>query len=202
MRPGMCAVRRQLGFETPCSEAPRSTGRSRSGCSRSECGLQAASAKAHFAQRSEDAKRRPEPKTEQCWWTVPHEESTGEAAPPQFPVHENGLSFLVRAYDGFSTGLFLDQRENRRRVRELASGKRVLNLFAYTCGFSVAAAAGGAAQTVSVDASVKHLESLIERLGRYGTPTTSVILSSPVEARAVDLRAAHARAGASHSRRP
>lgn len=51
-------------------------------------------------------------------------------------------------------------------------------------------------------ASVKHLESLIERLGRYGTPTTSVILSSPVEARAVDLRAAHARAGASHSRRP
>ena len=55
-------------------------------------------------------------------------------------------------------GLFLDQRDNRRRIRAQARGKDVLNLFAYTCGFSVAAAAGGAASTVSVDLSPKALE--------------------------------------------
>lgn len=52
---------------------------------------------------------------------------------------------------GHKTGLYLDQRENRRLVRGLADGRRVLNLFAYTGGFSVAAAAGGARRVVSVD---------------------------------------------------
>jgi 23S rRNA G2069 N7-methylase RlmK/C1962 C5-methylase RlmI len=55
-------------------------------------------------------------------------------------------------------GLFLDQRDNRKRVRDLSAGKEVLNLFAYTCGFSVAAAAGGARSTTSVDLSPSHLE--------------------------------------------
>ena len=77
----------------------------------------------------------------------------GEAAPAPFVIHELGLAYRVRLGDGLKTGLFLDQRDNRRRVRELSQGKRVLNLFAYTCGFTVAAAAGGAASTVSVDAS-------------------------------------------------
>ncbi len=82
----------------------------------------------------------------------------GEAVEPELTVLENGLNFVVRPYDGYSVGLFLDQRDNRRRIRELAAGRRVLNLFAYTCGFSVAAAAGGADETVSVDLSVRHLE--------------------------------------------
>lgn len=82
----------------------------------------------------------------------------GEPAPPQVEVHENGLLFTIRPYDGFSVGLFPDQRDNRRRIRELAAGKNVLNLFAYTCGFSVAAAVGGAKSTTSVDLSPKHLE--------------------------------------------
>lgn len=82
----------------------------------------------------------------------------GEPAPDELVVHELGVPFLVRLGDGLSTGIFLDQRQNRGVVRELASGQSVLNLFAYTCGFSVAAALGGAFRTVSVDASAPALE--------------------------------------------
>jgi len=82
----------------------------------------------------------------------------GEAAPDDVTIVEDGVPFLVRLGDGLSTGLFLDQRTNRRRVREMAAGASVANLFAYTCGFTVAAALGGAVRTVSVDASVAALE--------------------------------------------
>jgi 23S rRNA (cytosine1962-C5)-methyltransferase len=82
----------------------------------------------------------------------------GDAAPDDLAIVEDGMALLVRLGDGLSTGVFLDQRANRRRVREMAAGARVANLFAYTCGFSVAAALGGAARTVSVDASVAALE--------------------------------------------
>jgi 23S rRNA (cytosine1962-C5)-methyltransferase len=82
----------------------------------------------------------------------------GDAAPDDVAIVEEGMPLLVRLGDGLSTGLFLDQRSNRRRVREMAAGASVANLFAYTCAFSVAAALGGAARTVSVDASVAALE--------------------------------------------
>jgi len=82
----------------------------------------------------------------------------GTAAPKELEVRELGLPYLARLGDGLSTGIFLDQRENRRRVRELSAGKRVLNLFAYTCPFTIAAAAGGASRTVSVDAARAALE--------------------------------------------
>ncbi len=82
----------------------------------------------------------------------------GSAAEDEIVVHEHGLPYLARLGDGLSTGIFLDQRENRRRVGAMAGGKRVLNLFAYTCPFTVAAAAGGAARTVSVDASKGAIE--------------------------------------------
>ena len=82
----------------------------------------------------------------------------GEASDQEVRIRENGLTFLVRPYDGYSVGLFLDHRENRRRIRALSNDKRVLNAFAYTCGFSVAAAAGGAKSTVNVDISKKALE--------------------------------------------
>lgn len=72
-------------------------------------------------------------------------------------VYERGLPLEVRLGDGLSTGIFLDQREARRRVRELAKDARVLNLFSYTCAFSAAAAAGGAHLTLSVDASRESL---------------------------------------------
>lgn len=81
----------------------------------------------------------------------------GRAAPPDFVIREHGVPYEVRLGDGLSTGLFLDQRDNRRRVRDFAPGRRVLNLFAYTCGFSCAAGAGDAASVVSVDASASAL---------------------------------------------
>ena len=73
-------------------------------------------------------------------------------------VEEGGLRFLVNLFDYLDTGLFLDHRPLRARVRELAQGKRFLNLFCYTGSVSVYAAAGGAATTTSVDLSKTYLE--------------------------------------------
>jgi 23S rRNA (cytosine1962-C5)-methyltransferase len=81
----------------------------------------------------------------------------GAQVPPELPVLEHGMTFLVRPYDGYLTGLFLDHRLSRLRVRQLAGGRRVLNAFAYTCGFTLAAVLGGARETVSVDISKKSL---------------------------------------------
>ncbi len=89
---------------------------------------------------------------------APEAPIAGRAAETELEVRENGLPFLVRLGEGLSTGLFLDQRANRARVRAEAGGARVLNLFAYTCAFSIAAAAGGAVEVVSVDAARKQLE--------------------------------------------
>lgn len=70
-----------------------------------------------------------------------------------FTVLEYGLKFQVNLIDYLDTGLFLDHRETRRLVASISEGKRVLNLFAYTCSFSVHAAAAGAVFTKSVDMS-------------------------------------------------
>lgn len=81
----------------------------------------------------------------------------GPAPPERFFVRENEMSLEVDVHRGQKTGAFLDQRDNRLRVRDLASGRRVLNLFSYTGGFSIAAALGGAASVTSVDtASAAH----------------------------------------------
>ncbi|MCB9681599.1 MAG: class I SAM-dependent rRNA methyltransferase [Alphaproteobacteria bacterium] len=66
-------------------------------------------------------------------------------------VREHGMALLVRPHSGQKTGTFLDQREHRRMVRGWAAGRLVTNLFAYTGGFSVAAALGGAAHVTTVD---------------------------------------------------
>ncbi len=71
---------------------------------------------------------------------------------------ENGITFECDPLHGQKTGFFLDQRENRARVEKLSSGKSVLNVFAYTGGFSVYAARGGAKQVVSVDVSAPALQ--------------------------------------------
>lgn len=70
-----------------------------------------------------------------------------------FTVLEYGLKFKINLLDYLDTGLFLDHRETRRLVASVAKDKRVLNLFAYTCSFSVHAAAAGAIFTKSVDMS-------------------------------------------------
>jgi 23S rRNA (cytosine1962-C5)-methyltransferase len=78
---------------------------------------------------------------------------TGIPAPDPLEVRENGLNFLVSLEFGLNTGLFPDQRANRRDLMSRVKGKRVLNLFSYTGAFSVAAAAAGASLVTSVDAS-------------------------------------------------
>lgn len=70
-----------------------------------------------------------------------------------FTVQEYGVKFWVNLSDYLDTGLFLDHRETRQRAASLAKGKRVLNLFSYTCSFTVHAAHHGAAFTKSVDLS-------------------------------------------------
>lgn len=74
-----------------------------------------------------------------------------------FEVQEGGLHFWVNLTDYLDTGLFLDHRITRQMVRNEAAGKRVLNLFAYTGSFSVYAAAGGAAEVVTVDLSNTYI---------------------------------------------
>lgn len=66
---------------------------------------------------------------------------------------ENGAVFEIRPGAGLSVGLFLDMREVRAAVRASVKGLRVLNCFAYTCGFGVAAGLGGASEVVNVDVS-------------------------------------------------
>jgi 23S rRNA (cytosine1962-C5)-methyltransferase len=73
-------------------------------------------------------------------------------------VRESGLNFVVDPEEGQKTGFFLDQRENRRIAGTLASGRRVLNLFSYTGGFGVYAAAGGASAVTNVDISGRAIE--------------------------------------------
>ena len=70
-----------------------------------------------------------------------------------FSVLEYGTQFKINLLDYLDTGLFLDHRETRQMVASYAKGKRVLNLFAYTCSFSVQAAKAGAIFTKSVDMS-------------------------------------------------
>lgn len=84
----------------------------------------------------------------------------GEALPEALMVREKGWVLEIRFYDGLSTGLFLDQRENRGWVSDWAAQRKlpaVLNTFAYTCAFSVAAAKAGAV-TTSVDVSGRYLD--------------------------------------------
>lgn len=76
---------------------------------------------------------------------------------PEWTANENSLKFQFRSNQGLSPGLFLDQRDNRQMIQKLAKDKSVLNLFSYTCGFSVAAGKGGANQITSVDLSAKFL---------------------------------------------
>ncbi|MGO8927174.1 MAG: pseudouridine synthase [Limisphaerales bacterium] len=117
--------------------------------------------------------------TRQVRRAVPAEASPqlvhGAAAPERFTIRENGLCFELSFAEGYSVGLFLDQRDNRRRLLtgHLAAGFplspssprpasedgkwQILNTFAYTCGFSVCAAKAGA-RTTSLDLSKRSLD--------------------------------------------
>lgn len=84
----------------------------------------------------------------------------------EFPllVKENGENFAIYLNDGAMVGVFLDQREVRKKIRdEYAKGKNVLNTFSYTGAFSVFAAAGGAKKTTSVDLAKRSLSKTTEQ---------------------------------------
>jgi 23S rRNA (cytosine1962-C5)-methyltransferase len=82
----------------------------------------------------------------------------GEKAPVPMVVRENGLNYLVDLREGLNTGIFPDQRRNRKEVMDRVQGKSFLNLFAFTGAFSVAAASAGASRVTSVDVSKKYLD--------------------------------------------
>ncbi len=95
----------------------------------------------------------------------------GEAligAAPVEPVVfvENGLEFAADVVHGPKTGHFLDQRDNRVRVRSIASGARVLDVFCSTGGFSVNAAAGGAVSVHGIDVSPHAIDAAVTNMGR------------------------------------
>jgi 23S rRNA G2069 N7-methylase RlmK/C1962 C5-methylase RlmI len=133
-----------------------------------------------------------------------------DAARATFTVHEGGLAFEVNLSDYVDTGLFLDHRETRARVRAEASGKRFLNLFCYTGAFTVHAAAGGASASTSVDLSKTYLEwagrnlalnrlaserhelvraDALEFLRRPGEPYDLAVLDPPTSSNSKKMRA-------------
>lgn len=88
-------------------------------------------------------------------------------------IRENGLRFFVQPGGGQKTGFFLDQRANRAAVRALAAGKRVLNVFSYTGGFGVSAAAGGAVSVEEIDVSAPAIA--IARRNHELNPSSATI---------------------------
>ena len=88
----------------------------------------------------------------------------GDRAAKRCAIIEYGLNFRVDVEQGQKTGFFLDQRENRQRVRELAAGRGVLDGFSYTGGFSIAALAGGAKRVTAVESSKDAIQIARENL--------------------------------------
>jgi len=99
------------------------------------------------------------------------------AGESQWTGEENGVRYLFREAQGLSPGLFLDQRHNRRWVMEHARDQRVLNLFSYTGGFGLCAAAGAAAEVVNVDSSRNTQEWARENFLLNGFALTDVEFS-------------------------
>lgn len=81
----------------------------------------------------------------------------GTAPPEDVFILENGVQFHIDIVQGHKTGFYLDQRDNRALVEHHARGRRVLNCFSYTGGFSLAALKGGASEVLSIDSSASAL---------------------------------------------
>jgi 23S rRNA (cytosine1962-C5)-methyltransferase len=92
------------------------------------------------------------------------------------PIIEHGLNFRVDVEQGQKTGFFLDQRDNRQRVRALAAGREVLDGFSYTGGFAIAALAGGASRVCAIESSKEAIQVAKENLA-----------ANPLEAAKIDF---------------
>ncbi len=98
----------------------------------------------------------------------------GDSPPRVFRVQEHGLQYQVNLLRTQHTGLFLDQRDTRRMVARRATGKRMANLFAYTCSFAVAAAAARAEVVFSVDTARPGLNTGKENFKLNGLTETGI----------------------------
>lgn len=94
--------------------------------------------------------------------------------PVPVPVNEDGVRYTVDVVGGHKTGFYIDQRDNRQMVAQQAAGRRVLNCFCYTGGFSLAARQGGASEVVSIDSSADALAlaAAHEPLNGFDPPST------------------------------
>lgn len=92
----------------------------------------------------------------------------GRQPPRDLVIVENGLRFYVDLDAGQKTGLYLDQRQNRRYLEPWCEGKRVLNCFSYTGGFTLYAVRGGAREVTSVDVAVPVIDQLRRNLDLNG----------------------------------
>jgi len=114
---------------------------------------------------------------------------------PTAPIHfqENGLTFAADVVRGHKTGFFFDQRDNRFRVRDLSANRHVLDVFAYTGGFSVYAAAGGAKSVLSLDISEPALAAAQANfaLNQSGCPAQHEILVADAFEGLEQLRSSH-----------
>ncbi len=106
---------------------------------------------------------------------------TGEEPPAMLGILENGLTFLVDVRKGHKTGFYLDQRENRAKLREVVEQRvamveppRVLNVFSYTGGFGLYAVAAGALSVTNVDSSAEVLQIGWRTLAQNGLASTAV----------------------------
>ncbi|MGB8331176.1 MAG: class I SAM-dependent methyltransferase, partial [Polyangiales bacterium] len=105
----------------------------------------------------------------------------GESPPELVTVVEHGMKLVANLWHGQKTGLFLDHRESRWRVRRLSDARRVLNLYGYTGGFSVAAGLGGASEVVTVDSARLALELAVQSWNANGLePRRHGIVASDV----------------------
>lgn len=127
-------------------------------------GLRSAGMQAVFLRGDTDARKRE-------GLPATSEPLAGERDWSNLEAVENGLRYRVDAARGHKTGFYLDQRENRALVRSLAGSKSVLNLCAYTGGFTVSAAAGGARLWRSIDISAPAVDAGQENLRRNGLET-------------------------------
>jgi 23S rRNA (cytosine1962-C5)-methyltransferase len=100
---------------------------------------------------------------------APREGPMRGTMPPSVAMVEDGLRFNVDVARGQKTGFYLDQRDNRKRVRALAHDRDVLNCFCYTGGFTVAVLAGGAKSVLSIDSSAEALA-----LGRHNVAANTL----------------------------
>ncbi len=120
----------------------------------------------------------------------------GNRAASRCPISEYGLNFKVDVEQGQKTGFFLDQRENRQRVRALASGREVLDGFSYTGGFAIAALAGGATQVTAMESSAEAIAVAKENLAANPMDSSRIrFLKADVFSQLRTLRDQNARFG-------